>query len=62
MCKRKVFAAGESAQSDTDSASEDDDHTPLLRTAQQTHAGTFNSVCTSFCVPVLITSIILFNF
>lgn len=44
MCKRKVFAAGERALSDTDSASEDDDHTPLLRTAQQTHAGTFTRV------------------
>lgn len=44
MCKRKVFAAGERAPSDTDSASEDDDQTPLLRTAQQTHAGTFTRV------------------
>lgn len=44
MCKRKVFAAGERAPSDTDSASEDDDQTPLLRTAQQTHSGTFTRV------------------
>ncbi|KAK9512999.1 hypothetical protein O3M35_001292 [Rhynocoris fuscipes] len=40
MCKRKVFAQNEQI-SDNDSLSEDDDHTPLLRSAQRTQGGTF---------------------
>uniref|UniRef100_A0A224XNQ8 Putative e3 ubiquitin ligase n=1 Tax=Panstrongylus lignarius TaxID=156445 RepID=A0A224XNQ8_9HEMI len=40
MCKRKVFAQNEQI-SDNDSMSDDDDHTPLLRSAQRTHGGTF---------------------
>ncbi|XP_014254821.1 E3 ubiquitin-protein ligase RNF13-like isoform X2 [Cimex lectularius] len=41
MCKRRVFGQNERNVEDSESNNEDDDNTPLLRSAQPTNGGTF---------------------